>query len=79
MKLSLKQKAFLQLVGLVAAGIAGAEIVNFVTTYVPKETMLTAIQFGCIGGLLYLCYSLLVSRLEYQESLKKLNETVDKK
>ena len=77
--MSIKLKAFLQLVCLIAAGIAGAEIVNFVTTYVPKETMLTAIQFGCIGALLYMCYSLLVSRLEYQETLKKLNETVDKK
>jgi hypothetical protein len=72
--MSLKIKALLQLVGLVAAGIAGAELVHFITTFVPRETIINAIQFGCIGGLLYVCYSLILSRLEYQESLDKLNK-----
>jgi hypothetical protein len=72
--MSLKIKALLQLVGLVAAGIAGAELVNFITNYVPRDTIINAIQFGCIGGLLYMCYSLILSRLEAQESLKNLNK-----
>lgn len=74
--MSLKLKAFLQLVGIVAAGIAGAELVNFITTYVPKETIWTGIQFGLIGGLLYLCYSVILARLEYNEKLKELKETM---
>ena len=72
--MSLKIKALLQLVALIAAGIAGAELVNFITNYVPRDTIINAIQFGCIGGLLYMCYSLILSRLECQESLDKLNK-----
>lgn len=74
--MSLKLKAFLQLVGIVAAGIAGAELVNFITQYVDKETIFTAIQFGLIGGLLYLCYSIILARLEYNEKLKELSKTI---
>jgi hypothetical protein len=72
--MSLKLKALLQLVGLVLAGIAGSELINFITTYVPKETIWTGIQCGIIGALLYLCYGLILSRLEYNETLKNLNK-----
>ena len=70
--MSLKLKALLQLVGLVAASIAGAEFVYFITTYVPKETLMNVLQGGLIGGLLYLCYGLILSRLEYQEKIKEI-------
>ena len=79
MKLSNKFKAFAQLIGLVAAGILGSELLAYITTNVPRETIFTAIQFGLIGGLLYLCYGLLLARLDYQDTLDKLNKTVDKK
>jgi len=72
--MSLKLKAFIQLVALIAAGIAGAEFVNFIVNYVPKETIFNAIQFGILGGLLYLCYTLILARLEAQESLKNLTK-----
>ena len=72
--MSLKLKAFIQLIGLVLAASAGASIVNFIIEGVPKETIWTAIQFGCISGLLYMCYSVILARLEYNESLKKLND-----
>lgn len=74
MKLSIKVKAFLQLLALVAAGIAGSELVNFVSTTVPRETIMNAIAWGCIGGLLYVCYGLLLARLAYQETLENLNK-----
>ena len=74
--MSLKIKALLQLVGLILAGIVGSELINFITTYVPKETIWTGIQFGLLGGLLYMCYGLILSRLEYNEKLKDLNKKV---
>ena len=74
--MSLKLKAFLQLVCLVAAGVAGAELLNFIATYVPKETIWTAIQVGLIGGLLYLCYTVILARLEYNEKLKDLSKSI---
>lgn len=79
MKLSNKFKALAQLIGLIAAGILGSELLSYITTNVPKETLWTAIQFGLVGGLLYLCYGLLLARLDYQDTLDNLNKKVDKK
>ena len=74
MKLSNKLKALAQLIGLIAAGILGSELLAYITSNVPRETIFTAIQFGLIGGLLYLCYGLLLARLDYQDTLNKLNK-----
>jgi hypothetical protein len=79
MKFSNKFKAFAQLLGLIAAGILGSELLSYITTSVPRETIFTAIQFGLIGGLLYLCYGLLLARLDYQDTMENLNKKVDKK
>jgi hypothetical protein len=72
--MSIKLKAFLQLLGLIAAGIAGSELLAYITTNVPREVIMDVISFGCLGGLLYVCYSLLLARLDYQETLKNLNK-----
>ena len=72
--MSLKIKALIQLIGLILAAVAGASIVNFFIKDVPAETLLTGLQFGLLGGLLYMCYGVILSRLEYNESLKKLND-----
>ena len=77
--MSLKLKAFIQLVALTAAGVAGAELINLVLTHVSKETLVTAFQLGLIGGMFYLGYALILARLEYYESVKNLKETFDKK
>ena len=72
--MSLKIKALIQLIGLILAAVAGASIVNFIIKDVPAETLLIGLQFGLLGGLLYMCYGVILSRLEYNESLKKLND-----
>ena len=77
--MSIKLKALLQLFALIAAGIAGAEFVNFIVTYISRETIMTTIQYGILGGLLYLCYSLILTRLEYNEKLKEMKEDWNKK
>ncbi len=78
MKLSNKVKALFQLIAFVAAGILGSEALMYVTANVPSETIWNAIRLGCIGGLLYLCYSILLARLEFQDKLEDQNKTVDK-
>jgi len=72
--MSIKLKALLQLIGLIAAAFAGAGIVHYLTVYVPAETIWTGIQFGLLGGLLYMCYGLLLARLAYQQTLEDLNK-----
>jgi hypothetical protein len=76
--MSLKLKAFLQLVGILATSLTVAVLLNLVTTYVPKETVITLIEFGLIGGLLYMVYTIILSRLEYEERIKSLAQNLEK-
>jgi hypothetical protein len=76
--MSLKLKAFLQLAGILATSLTVAILLNLVTTYVPKETVITLIEFGLIGGLLYMVYTIILSRLEYEERIKSLAQNLEK-
>jgi len=76
--MSLKLKAFLQLVGILATSLTVAVLLNLVTTYVPKETVITLIEFGLIGGLLYMVYTIILSRLEYEERIKSMAQNLEK-
>lgn len=77
MNLSIKQKALLQTVGLFAIAIVSGSVVAFILANVSTQVVLNAIGVGVIAWFGYLFYSLTLSRLEHQESLKKLNEKVD--
>jgi len=70
--MSLKLKAFLQLVGILATSVTVALLLTLITTYVPKETVITLVEFGFIGGLLYMMYTLILSRLESEERIKSM-------
>ncbi|CAB4220835.1 hypothetical protein UFOVP1636_55 [uncultured Caudovirales phage] len=76
--LSLKQKAALQLIALVLGGMAFIALIETVITYVSRETLVDAMGFGLLGGMLYMGYSLLLARLESQETLKKIEEDMKK-
>jgi len=76
--MSLKLKAFLQLVGILATSLTVALLLNLVTTYISKETVITLIEFGLIGGLLYMVYTIILSRLEYEERIKSLAQNLEK-
>ena len=43
------------------------------------ETILATFEYGLIGGLLYMAYSFLVSRLEYNEKMKEINDRTNAK
>jgi hypothetical protein len=76
--MSLKLKAFLQLVGILATSVTVALLLTLITTYVPKETVITLIEFGFIGGLLYMIYTVILSRLEYEERIKSITQDLEK-
>jgi len=76
--MSLKIKALLQLIALVIASIASILLVDSVVTYVSRETLVDAVGFGLLGGMLYLGYTLLLSRLESQETLDKIQQDLKK-
>lgn len=79
MKLSLKQKALVQTIGLFALALVCGLAVNFIMTYVSTEVVLRALGIGLFAWIAYIFYSITLSRLEHQETWKKLNETFDKK
>jgi len=76
--MSLKLKAFLQLVGILATSVTVALLLTLITTYVPKETVITLVEFGFIGGLLYMMYALILSRLESEERIKDMAQDFKK-
>jgi len=76
--MSLKLKAFLQLVGILATSVTVALLLTLITTYVPKETVITLIEFGFIGGLLYMIYTVILSHLEYEERIKSITQDLEK-
>jgi uncharacterized membrane protein YfcA len=74
MKLSLKQKAFAQTLGLIVFACIVGAITGTVLSMIPPEWapyILVAVFFGfCF----YIMYGINVSRLEYRETLKKMTE-----
>ena len=76
MNLSIKQKALLQTLGLFALAIVVTSIVSFILMYVSTKVLLNAIGIGIFVWLAYMFYSITLSRLEHQETLKKLNEKI---
>jgi len=76
--MSLKLKAFFQLVGILATSVTVAVLLTLITTYVPKETVITLVEFGLIGGLLYMIYTVILSRLEYEERIKSITQDLEK-
>lgn len=74
MKLSLKQKAFTQAVGILILSIFAGVIVTEALSRIPPTAIPYIALAGLLGLALNLLYTLNVSRLEAQESLKKLRE-----
>lgn len=76
--MSLKLKALLQLVGLVAFAAGVSLSVDWVFATFPRETVGTAFGLGAIGFIFYAGYQLLLSRLESLETLNKIEQDLKK-
>lgn len=77
MKISLKQKALLQTLGLFALSVAGAVVVAFIISNVSTIVIFNALGLGLFTWFGYLFYSITLSRLEHQEALKEMTEKKD--
>jgi hypothetical protein len=75
--MSLKQKALLQTLGMFALVIVGSVAVSFILANVSAATIANAFGVGAIAFLGYLFYNVTLSRLEYNETLKKMTEKKD--
>lgn len=74
MKLSLKQKALLVTLGILGCSFIGVGAIVFILETVSAEVIGKTFVLGFIGWMIYLLYSITLSRLEYEETLKKLKE-----
>jgi hypothetical protein len=75
--MSLKQKALLQTLGMFAFVIAVSAAVAFILANVSAATIANAFGAGAIVFLAYMFYNVTLSRLEYNETLKKMTEKKD--
>ena len=75
--MSLKQKALLQTLGMFALVIVVSYAVAFILANVSAATIANAFGVGAIVFLAYMFYNLTLSRLEYNETLKKMTEKKD--
>jgi hypothetical protein len=71
MKLSLKQKAILQTIGMFAGAVVIAHLVTFIIQNVSTEVLANVAGFGFIGFFGYMFYQITLNRLEYNEKLKE--------
>lgn len=78
MKLSLKQKAFIQAVGILIGAMVVGIVTTLVITKIPAEAYPYIGIAALLGVALNFIYSLNVSRLEHQESMKRLRELNEK-
>ena len=76
MNLSLKQKALLQTLGLIGCAVLGALTVQFIMAVVSAQTILNALGVGVVAFFVWMFYSITLSRLEYNEKLKEMKETM---
>lgn len=77
--MNLRLKAFLQTTLLMGSAIAMAYVVDFVSKEFDPQTIQYAFSGACIAGLMYMVYSLMLSRLEHFESIKKMTSEYNKK
>lgn len=72
--MNIKVKAAGITAGLIVSAFAVAQILHMISEYLSPEQVMSAIGWGGIALLTWLFYKLVLTNLEYKESLKKLNE-----
>ena len=79
MKISNKLKAAGVCVGILAVAVGGGYVLQFIAENVDPATIGLVCGGFMASALLYILYQVILARLDYQDSLKNLNESVTKK
>lgn len=75
--MSLKLKAFTQVLVLIGSTFICSYAVQFIFENVPRHLLINAMQIGFFSGMVYMIYRLLLTRLEGIEKIKDLTKKVD--
>jgi hypothetical protein len=71
--MTVKQKALLQTAGIIAVIVGGSVGISLILQMLTPNQIITGFAVLSIAALAYSMYGVVLSRLEYQETLKKLN------
>jgi hypothetical protein len=71
--MTIKQKALLQTFGIIAGIVFGSIAINLILYFVPSAILLNLFYAVLAGFIVYCIYGLVLSRLEYSETLKNIN------
>ena len=72
--MTLKQRAVVQTLAIVAAILVGSIGITFILEQLTRDQILFALSAGSIGLLIFSMYGVVLSRLEYQDKLKEMTE-----
>jgi len=71
--MTVKQKALLQTAGIIAIIIGSSVGISLILQMLTPDQIITGFAMLSIAALIYSMYGVVLSRLEYEETLKKLN------
>jgi hypothetical protein len=71
--MTVKQKALLQTAGIIAVIVGGSVSISLILQMLTPDQIITGFAVLSIAALIYSMYGVVLSRLEYEETLKKLN------
>ena len=71
--MTVKQRAILQTAGIVAGILVSSIGVTLILEQLTRDQILFTLGAGSIALLIYSMYGVVLSRLEYEETAKKLN------
>ena len=74
--MNLKIKALVHTVGLIAGTIAVSLGLNYIGSLLTRDQVGWVLTSAIVGLFIYIVYSVNLSRLEHQEQLKKMNQSV---
>jgi hypothetical protein len=70
--MTLKQRAILQTAGIVTTVVASSVIVTLILEQLTAQQIVSGFALLSMGALVYAVYGVILSRLEYAETLKTL-------
>ena len=74
--MNIKLKAALITAGVFFAGYVAALLMNFIAETFTTEQVFYGVMVLCLAGLSYLMYGVVLARLEMEESMKKLSDSL---
>jgi hypothetical protein len=72
--MNLKLKAALYTAGLVVTIVGASLLVSYIASIMTATQAVYLLGVLCISGMVYSMYGIMLARMEYNESLKRMNE-----